>query len=86
MHQSAVKSQSTFVPMLVVGILFFIFGFVTWLNGSLIPFLQIVCDLNEFEALFVTFSFYIAYKVIEMVWPSDSLLWHWVHCYIYLRQ
>lgn len=72
MGHSALKSQSTFVPMLVVGILFFIFGFVTWLNGSLIPFLQIVCDLNEFEALFVTFSFYIAYTVMAL--PMSIIL------------
>ena len=30
--------------MIVFGVLFFIFGFVTWLNGSLIPFLKIVCN------------------------------------------
>jgi len=39
---------------------------VTWLNGSLIPFLKIICDLNEFEALFVTFAFYIAYTVMAL--------------------
>ena len=58
--------------MIIIGILFFIFGFVTWLNGSLIPFLQVICDLNEFEALFVTFAFYIAYTV--MAFPMASLL------------
>jgi len=58
--------QSSIMPMFIIGILFFIFGFVTWLNGSLIPFLKIICELNEFQALFVTFAFYIAYTV--MVW------------------
>jgi glucose/galactose transporter len=52
--------------MIIIGILFFIFGFVTWLNGSLIPFLKVICDLNEFEALFVTFAFYIAYTVMAL--------------------
>jgi fucose permease len=52
--------------MTVIGILFFIFGFVTWLNGSLIPFLKIVCELNEFQALLVTFAFYIAYVVMAL--------------------
>ena len=64
--------QSTLVPMLIIGILFFIFGFVTWLNGALIPFLQIVCELNEFQALFVTFAFYIAYTVMAL--PMSFLL------------
>lgn len=65
-------SKSTFIPMLVIGILFFVFGFVTWLNGSLIPFLKIVCELSEFEALFVTFTFYIAYTL--MAFPSAIVL------------
>jgi len=58
--------------MAIIGVLFFIFGFVTWLNGSLIPFLKVICDLNEFEALFVTFAFYIAYTVMAL--PMSYLL------------
>ena len=58
--------QSSLFHMIIIGILFFIFGFVTWLNGSLIPFLKVICDLNEFEALFVTFAFYIAYTVMAL--------------------
>ena len=58
--------QSTLIPMIIIGILFFIFGFVTWLNGSLIPFLKVICDLNDFQALFVTFAFYIAYTVMAL--------------------
>jgi len=58
--------KSSLVPMIIIGILFFIFGFVTWLNGSLIPFLKLILDLNEFEALFVTFAFYIAYTVMAL--------------------
>lgn len=59
-------TKSTLVPMAIIGVLFFIFGFVTWLNGSLIPFLKAICDLDEFEALFVTFSFYISYTVMAL--------------------
>jgi glucose/galactose transporter len=58
--------------MAIIGVLFFIFGFVTWLNGSLIPFLKVICDLSEFEALFVTFAFYIAYTVMAL--PMSYLL------------
>jgi len=64
--------KSTFLPMMIIGILFFIFGFVTWLNGSLIPFLKLILDLNDFEALFVTFAFYIAYTVMAL--PMAALL------------
>lgn len=65
-------ATNTIAPMAIIGLLFFIFGFVTWLNGSLIPFLKIICDLNEFQALFVTFAFYIAYTV--MAFPMSLVL------------
>jgi len=58
--------------MIIIGILFFIFGFVTWLNGSLIPFLKLICELNDFQALFVTFAFYIAYTT--MAYPMSFIL------------
>jgi fucose permease len=70
MQQSA--KTSSLVPMAIIGTLFFIFGFVTWLNGSLIPFLKIICDLNEYQALFVTFAFYIAYTVMAL--PMSFIL------------
>ena len=60
------QNRSSLLPMVIIGVLFFIFGFVTWLNGSLIPFLKVICDLNEFQALFVTFAFYIAYTVMAL--------------------
>ncbi len=65
------KKSSVF-PMIIIGILFFVFGFVTWLNGSLIPFLKVICNLTEFQSLFVTFAFYIAYTVMAL--PMASVL------------
>lgn len=58
--------------MCFVALLFFILGFVTWLNGSLIPFLKIVCDLTNFQAFWVTFAFYITYTVMAL--PSAAIL------------
>lgn len=66
------KPYSIFMPMLIIGSLFFVFGFVTWLNGALIPFLKIACQLNEFQALWVTFAFYIAYTIFAL--PSSMIL------------
>ena len=65
-------SREVVVAMLFVGLLFFILGFATWLNGSLVPFLKIVCGLNNFQALWVTFAFYIAYTVMAM--PAAAVL------------
>lgn len=70
--QPATGAKSNLMPMVIIGVLFFIFGFVTWLNGSLIPFLKIICELNEFQALLVTFAFYIAYTVMAL--PMSFLL------------
>ncbi len=66
------SQRSSLFPMVIIGTLFFIFGFVTWLNGSLIPFLKIICELSELEALFVTFAFYIAYTVMAL--PMSYIL------------
>ena len=64
--------QSSLLPMLIMAALFFIFGFVTWLNGSLIPFLKIICNLSDVQALLVTFAFYIAYTT--MAYPMSFIL------------
>ncbi|WP_394805375.1 sugar MFS transporter [Kordiimonas aestuarii] len=66
------KKNGTVIPMTIIGLLFFIFGFVTWLNGALIPFLQIICHLNEFQAFFVTTAFYFAYFI--MAFPMSLVL------------
>jgi FHS family L-fucose permease-like MFS transporter len=59
--------------MMIIGMLFFIFGFVTWLNGTLIPFLKLACELeNDIQAFFVTFAFYMAYFFLAL--PSAMIL------------
>jgi fucose permease len=59
--------------IVIIGILFFIFGFVTWLNGTLIPFLKLACQLEtDTQAFFVTFSFYMAYFFLAI--PSSYVL------------
>lgn len=65
-------SMQSLMPILTIGLLFFIFGFVTWLNGALIPFLQMVCELSEMEALFIAFCFYVAYVVMAL--PMAKIL------------
>jgi glucose/galactose transporter len=54
-------------PIVIIGALFFIFGFVTWLNALLIPYLEIACELTKFQSFFVTFAFYIAYLVMAPI-------------------
>lgn len=66
------QTRSSIGPVIILGALFFIFGFVTWLNGTLIPYLKIACELNTFQALLVTFAFYISYFVTAL--PSSWIL------------
>ncbi|MBB1424695.1 sugar MFS transporter [Pseudoalteromonas sp. SG43-7] len=57
---SKINKQSNFIPMAIVATLFFILGFATWLNGSLMPYLKQVLQLSPFQASLILFSFYIA--------------------------
>lgn len=66
------NKKSYMISIATIGILFFIFGFVTWLNGTLIPFLKIACELSNLQAYFVTFAFYISY--LFMAPPSSLVL------------
>jgi glucose/galactose transporter len=57
----------------IIGILFFIFGFVTWINGTLIPYLKIACELQtDFQSYLVATAFFIAYTVMAI--PSSYVL------------
>src|SRR5258708_5084912 len=40
--------------IVIIGILFFVFGFVTWLNGTLIPFLKLACVLHTASNPYIT--------------------------------
>ncbi len=65
------KKQSL-IPIIIIGVMFFILGFITWLNGMLIPHLKTACELTNFQALFVTFAFYISYTVMAL--PASWIL------------
>ncbi len=69
---TAVDRKNYIMSLSIIGALFFIFGFVTWLNGSLMPFLQTACELTPFQASLVTLAFYIAYFVMAL--PSSFVL------------
>ena len=67
------KKKSTAYCMFVIGSLFFVFGFVTWLNNILIPYMRTACELTtQVQGYLVTFAFYIAYFVMSI--PSSFVL------------
>ncbi|MEO6284722.1 MAG: sugar MFS transporter [Dyadobacter sp.] len=64
--------QETTISIFLIGLMFFIFGFVSWVNSILIPYFKIACELTSFQAYLVAFAFYIAYFVMSV--PSSYLL------------
>lgn len=71
-EESATTGSGYTKNLLLIGIFFFIFGFISWINGTLIPYLKIACELQEWQAYLVTFAFYISYTVMAM--PASRLL------------
>jgi MFS transporter, FHS family, L-fucose permease len=67
------RPSSYLMSITIIGILFFIFGFVTWINGTLIPYLKIACELQtDFQSYLVATAFFIAYTVMAI--PSSFVL------------
>ena len=69
---SSLSKRDTIISILIIGLLFFIFGFVSWVNAILIPYFKIACELTHFKAYLVTFAFYISYFVMSV--PASFLL------------
>lgn len=65
-------TKQSWVPIMIIAMMFFVFGFVTWINSMLIPYFKFACELNNFEAYFVTFAFYISYLVVAL--PAAKVL------------
>lgn len=72
MEVTVTRNSSYTYQITIIGALFFTFGFVTWLNGTLIPFLKLACELATLQALLVTFAFYISY--FFLAFPSSKIL------------
>ena len=56
----------------IIGALFFIFGFVTWLNGPLITFAQLAFELDEVNAFMILTAFFLSYFFLAI--PSSWIL------------
>src|SRR3954468_377052 len=69
---SSLTKRDTYVSILIIGLLFFLFGFVSWVNAILIPYFKIACELTNFQSYLVTFAFYISYFIMSV--PSSFLL------------
>ena len=72
-QMNQVRDKSiTIKSMIILAVLFFIFGLVSWVNTILIPYFQLTLQLSNFRSYLVTFAFYIAYLLMAI--PSSFLL------------
>jgi glucose/galactose transporter len=69
---NSLSPRDTWISIFIIGMLFFIFGFVSWVNAILIPYFKIACELTNFQSYLVTFAFYISYFVMSV--PASYLL------------
>src|SRR6187399_1918275 len=70
---AAIQQRNSYVfPLIIIGALFFIFGFATWANSQLIPYLKIACELTDTQSLYVTSAFFAAYFIMAL--PSSFIL------------
>src|SRR6185312_15874955 len=73
LHRLAMTTPTT-VPqpshyvmsMVIIGVLFFIFGFVTWLNSSLILFVKVGFDVDNVGAFLIPMAFYLSYFFLAL--------------------
>lgn len=72
MSKLKLNYKISFSPIVIIGILFFVFGFITWLSAVLVPYLKIACELSNFQSYLVAFAFYIAYFFMSV--PAGWLL------------
>ena len=66
------NKSSSFVPLMIIAALFFIFGFVTWINGALIPFMKTINELTAAQSYLVASASYISFVVMAL--PSSAIL------------
>jgi len=66
------SKRDNLISITIIGVLFFVFGFVTWINAILIPYFKIACELNNFQSYLVAFAFYISYLLMSV--PASFLL------------
>lgn len=66
------RHSSNLLPMIMLGMLFFIFGLVSWVNSILIPYFKVSCELTHTQSYLVALAFYIAYLVMSV--PAAKLI------------
>ena len=70
-NQTTIK-KNNLIPIIIIAGLFFIFGFVTWINGALIPFMKTINELTDAQSYFVATASYISFVIMAL--PASYIL------------
>ena len=65
-------TRSNQAAIAIIAGLFFVFGFITWVNGALIPFMKTINELTEAQSYLVASASYISFVVMAL--PASFLL------------
>ena len=66
------EKNNTLIPIIIIAGLFFIFGFVTWINGALIPFMKTINELTTAQSYLVASASYISF--VAMALPASYII------------
>ena len=69
---AAPARKTSVAAMAILGLMFFIFGFTSWVNSILVPYFKIGCELNHFQSSLIVFALYSAYLIMAI--PSSAIL------------
>jgi FHS family L-fucose permease-like MFS transporter len=69
--------NETMISIFLIGLMFFIFGFVSWVNSILIPYFKIACELTSFQAYLVAFAFLNSYLLKAVGFKKGMMIGFW---------
>ncbi|WP_296385250.1 sugar MFS transporter [Winogradskyella sp.] len=64
--------NNAIIPIAIIAGLFFVFGFVTWINGALIPFMKTINELTDAQSYLVASASYISFVVMAL--PASYII------------
>ncbi|MDB9723505.1 sugar MFS transporter [Polaribacter sp.] len=66
------QQKKNTTAIVIIASLFFIFGFVTWINGALIPFMKTINELTDAQSYLVASASYISFVLMAL--PASYIL------------
>ncbi|MDG2280232.1 MAG: MFS transporter, partial [Flavicella sp.] len=60
------SKNNNLIPIIIIAAVFFIFGFVTWINGALIPFMKTINELTEAQSYLVASASYVSFVIMAI--------------------